>query len=129
MFKNFREIKNTIKLLRVPFSLFLMPVFLLTTSQSNTPQLYSIFWSFIIIHLLIYPASNGYNSYIDRDESSIGGLEKPPMPTKSLFYITIAMDIIALTLAAIIINYFFAGCLAFYIIASRAYSSKQIRLK
>src|ERR1017187_5127360 len=90
--------RNTIKLLRIPFSFFLMPLFLLALSQSTNIVLFKAILSFIIIHLLVYPASNGYNSYIDKDETPIGGLEKPPMPTKTLFYTTIAMDILAIVL-------------------------------
>jgi 1,4-dihydroxy-2-naphthoate octaprenyltransferase len=121
--------KNTIKLLRIPFSLFLMPVFLLTVSQSDALTFFPVAASFLIIHLLIYPASNGYNSYIDKDESSIGGLEKPPVPTIKLFYITIFLDLLALILSVLVINIYFALCVLLYILASRAYSSKQIRLK
>ena len=121
--------KNTLKLLRIPFSLFLMPVFLLAVSQANKLSVFNLILAFFIIHLLVYPASNGYNSYVDKDESSIGGLEKPPMPTIKLFYTTIFMDVLALILSAIFINVFFAGCIFLYILASRAYSSRQIRLK
>ncbi len=77
---------------------------------------------------MVYPASNGYNSYVDKDETPIGGLEKPPMPTKTLFYTTLVMDGLLL-LSHILINPLFAGCVLLYIGASRAYSSKQIRLK
>jgi 4-hydroxybenzoate polyprenyltransferase len=84
---------------------------------------------FLIIHLLVYPASNGYNSYIDKDEESIGGLEKPPAPTIHLFYLTLFLDVAATFLALIFVNTLFAGCLVLYIAASRAYSSRQIRLK
>lgn len=121
--------RNTIKLLRIPFSFFLMPLFLLALSQSTSIVLFKAILSFIIIHLLVYPASNGYNSYIDKDETPIGGLEKPPMPTKIVFYTTIAMDILALALSFVFINPLFALCILGYILASKAYSSKQIRLK
>ena len=66
---------NTIKLLRIPFSFFLMPLFLFALSQAETILPSKAIVSFFLIHFLIYPASNGYNSYIDRDEESIGGLE------------------------------------------------------
>ncbi len=85
--------RNTIKLLRIPFSFFLMPLFLFAYSQAETVIHHQALFSFLIIHLLVYPASNGYNSYIDRDEDSIGGLEKPPMPTIQLFYLTLFLDI------------------------------------
>jgi len=121
--------RNTIKLLRIPFSFFLMPLFLFALSQAETISITKALISFIIIHFLVYPASNGYNSYVDRDEDSIGGIEKPPMPTEKLFYVTVFLDFLALVLAAILISFLFACCLAFYVAASRAYSSKQIRLK
>jgi len=122
--------KNTIKLLRIPFSFFLMPVFLLVLSQSKQPILsFNVLVSFCIMHLLVYPSSNGYNSYIDKDEESIGGLEKPPIPTKKLYYLTLIMDVLATLLALIFINQLFAICILLYMLASRAYSSKEIRLK
>ncbi len=122
--------KNTLKLLRLPFSLLLMPIFLLALSQINTPfSTLDVLIPFLIIHLLVYPASNGYNSYVDRDEGSIGGLEKPPMPTIKLFYVTLIMDFTAIICAILFVNTAFALCLIAYILASRAYSSRQIRFK
>jgi 4-hydroxybenzoate polyprenyltransferase len=121
--------RNTIKLLRVPFSFFLMPLFLFAFSQAEEIIPLKALASFIIIHFLVYPASNGYNSYIDRDEDSIGGVEKPPMPTIHLFYTTLLLDALAVTLALLFVNENFAVCLICYIAASRAYSSRQIRLK
>ena len=121
--------RNTFKLLRIPFSFFLMPLFLFALSQAETIVVFKAVVSFIIIHLLVYPASNGYNSYVDKDETPIGGLEKPPMPTKALFYVTLVMDGLSLALSFTLINSLFAGCVLLYTLASRAYSSKQIRLK
>lgn len=121
---------DTLKLLRIPFSILLMPVFLLALSQVHSPYSWlDVLYPFLIIHLLVYPASNGYNSYIDRDEGSIGGLEKPPMPTIRLFYVTLVLDFTALLLAVLLVNVAFSLCLLLYIMASRAYSSRQIRLK
>lgn len=121
--------KSTLKLLRIPFSFFLMPLFLLALSQAKEISWAHAVASFVIIHFFIYPASNGYNSYIDKDESSIGGLEKPPAPTKNLFYVTLFLDCTALLLASLFIKWQMALCLGIYILASRAYSAKQIRLK
>ncbi|WP_229216637.1 UbiA family prenyltransferase [Dyadobacter sp. 3J3] len=121
--------KNTIKLLRIPFSFFLMPLFLFAFSQARNISYLQASLSFFIIHFLIYPASNGYNSYIDKDEDSIGGIEKPPMPTESLFYLTVFLDALAVSLAYFFVSKLFSVCLILYIVASRAYSSKQIRLK
>ena len=65
---------------------------------------------------------------MDRDETPIGGLSKPLRPTKQLFYVTIIMDIIAVGFSLAISIYFAAGVLL-YILASRAYSYRGIRLK
>ena len=106
-----------------------MPIFILALSQSNDLKLFYAITTFLIIHLLVYPASNGYNSYIDRDESPIGGLEKPPLPTKALFHLTLLMDVLSVGLSFFLISKLFSMCVLAYILASRAYSSKQIRLK
>jgi 1,4-dihydroxy-2-naphthoate polyprenyltransferase len=120
--------KSTLQLLRFHFSLFLMPVYWFALTQ-----LVNINWGravlvFIILHILVYPASNGYNSYMDRDETPIGGLKNPLQPTKQLFYTTIVMDVIAVTIS-IFISWYFAAGIVLYIMASRAYSYRGIRLK
>ena len=120
--------RSTFQLLRIHFSFFLMPVYWFAISQiehKNWPRAILIF---IILHLLVYPASNGYNSYMDRDQGSIGGLKNPSLPTRQLFWISLGMDIAAVCLGLFISPYFTAGLTA-YIIASRAYSYRGIRLK
>ena len=122
---------NTVKLLRIPFSFFLMPVYFLALNQSTVDDEETHFNSiliFIILHLFIYPASNGYNSFMDKDEGSIGGLKNPPMPTQQLFYVSLVFDAIGLVLSWFINIYFFIGVLI-YSLVSRAYSWKGIRLK
>jgi 1,4-dihydroxy-2-naphthoate polyprenyltransferase len=120
--------RSTIQLLRFHFSLFLLPVYLFALSQLEEISLARAILIFIILHVLVYPSSNGYNSYMDRDESPIGGLANPLQPTKELFYVSIAMDIIAILISFWISFYFAAGILI-YILASRAYSYRGIRLK
>jgi 1,4-dihydroxy-2-naphthoate octaprenyltransferase len=119
---------STIQLLRFHFSFFLMPVFWFALSQVMHINIGNAVLIFIILHALVYPASNGYNSYMDRDTGSIGGIKNPEQPTKQLFYTTVIMDLVALGLSLLISIYFFLGILAF-IGASRAYSYRGIRLK
>ncbi len=120
--------KSTLQLLRFHFSFFLMPVYWFALSQLSDKNWLRAALVFIILHLLVYPASNGYNSYMDRDETSIGGLKKPSQPTKQLFYVTVIMDVTALIFSAFISIYFLFG-ISIYILASRAYSYRKIRLK
>ncbi len=120
--------KSTIQLLRFHFSFFLLPVFLFALSQLVYTNWWRALIIFIILHVLVYPASNGYNSYMDRDETSIGGLKKPMQPTRELFYVTLLLDGCAILLSLSIGIYFALGII-FYILASRAYSYRGIRLK
>ena len=120
--------RSTLQLLRFPFSFFLMPVFWFAVSSLEQINLGRMFFVFCIIHLLVYPSSNGYNSYMDRDTGSIGGLKNPLLPEKELFYVTICMDILAITLS-LLITWLFASLLTVYIICSRLYSYRGIRLK
>ena len=120
--------RSTIQLLRFHFSFFLLPVFLFAVSQVPVVDWYNATLAFLILHLLVYPSSNGYNSYMDRDETPIGGLSSPLKPTKQLFYATVLMDTVALLLSLFISPFFTAGILV-YILASRAYSYRGIRLK
>lgn len=120
--------KDTIKHLRLPFSFFLMPVFLFALSQSNTINWPDTLLAFFILHILVFPSSNGYNSYQDRDEGSIGGLRHPPKVTRNLYHATLLMDITALLLGLLISGYFSLMVLVF-IAMSRAYSYRAIRLK
>ena len=120
--------RSTIQLLRFHFSLFLLPVYLFALSELPNINWTNAILVFIILHLLVYPASNGYNSYMDRDVTPIGGLASPMLPTKQLFYTTLILDLIALVLSIYISQLFALGILL-YIIASRAYSYRGIRLK
>lgn len=105
-----------------------MPVFWFAVSFVEKIDWWNTVLIFLVLHVLLYPSSNGYNSYMDRDESSIGGLENPLQPTRQLFIVTIVMDVAACALAAIISPWFFSG-VVFYILCSRLYSYRGVRLK
>lgn len=119
---------STIQLLRFHFSLFLVPVYLFAISQLPHVNWKNALIIFIILHFLVYPSSNGYNSYMDSDDSPIGGLQKPMQPTKQLFTTSIVMDVFAL-LCSLYISLPFAVGILLYILVSRAYSYRGIRLK
>src|SRR5215203_2956814 len=95
-------LRSTVQLLRFHFSFFLLPVFLFAISQLPAVNWSITFLIFLILHLLVYPSSNGYNSFMDRDETPIGGLEKPMQPTRQLYRISLVMDVIALVISLII---------------------------
>jgi 1,4-dihydroxy-2-naphthoate octaprenyltransferase len=65
---------------------------------------------------------------MDRDEQSIGGVKNPLQPTKQLFWTSVILDILAVALSFLISMWLAAGIIG-YILASRAYSYRGIRLK
>jgi 1,4-dihydroxy-2-naphthoate octaprenyltransferase len=115
--------------LRIPFSYFLLPVFLLAVAISPNISEKPLLWTFLIVHFLLYPASNGYNSYFDKDEKSIGGLKNPPPVNPGLYYLSLSFDALAVLLGYLQINLTFAIMLLLYGLVSKAYSHPGIRLK
>ncbi len=114
--------------LRVPFSFFLLPIYWFAISQSPSIHPGRSIAVLLIVHLLLYPASNAYNSYFDKDEDSIGGLEKPPPVTKALYWVSWVLDIVALLLGTFV-NWAFIVYLLVYGFITKAYSHDRIRLK
>ncbi len=120
--------KSTWLHLRIPFSFFLLPVYLFAlcvAPEINWDGAVSIF---LILHFLLYPASNGYNSYFDKDTDSIGGLRNPPPVTKELYYVSLGFDGLAI-LWGYSIHWKIALMLFIYGLVSKAYSHPAIRLK
>ena len=115
--------------LRIHFSFFLLPIFLFSLSLSPNFSGDRMLWVFFILHFLLYPASNGYNSYFDKDEHSIGGLEHPPPVQKGLYSLALTLDVLAISLAYIKINTLFAAMVLIYGLISKAYSHPVIRIK
>jgi 4-hydroxybenzoate polyprenyltransferase len=115
--------------LRIPFSFFLLPIFLFSLTVSPNISGPGIGWVFFILHFLLYPASNGYNSYFDKDENSIGGLKNPPPVNTGLYYLALLFDLAAIVLGYLKVNLTFAVMLLIYGLVSKAYSHPSIRLK
>jgi 1,4-dihydroxy-2-naphthoate octaprenyltransferase len=121
--------KNILLHLRIPFSFFLLPIYLFALSQSPAVDAAKAGWVFFILHFMLFPASNAYNSYYDKDEGSIGLLENPPPVTKELLYTAWVIDVLALILGWMFVGEFFVIFLLVYGLISKAYSHPAIRLK
>ncbi len=117
-----------LKHLRFGFSFFLLPVFLFALHGVSAESYTGVALAFVLLHLMVYPASNAYNSYMDQDTESIGGLKVPPPATGWLLYISFCLDVAACMLA-----FWWSSAagpvLLAYVLASRAYSWRKIRLK
>jgi 1,4-dihydroxy-2-naphthoate octaprenyltransferase len=105
-----------------------MPVFFFALALSPNLNGDRLLIVFVSLHLFLYPSSNGYNSYFDKDEKSIGGLRNPPKVTKGLYYLSLIFFGISLILG-LKINWQFSSMLLVYSLVSMAYSHPSIRLK
>jgi 1,4-dihydroxy-2-naphthoate polyprenyltransferase len=126
--KSFVFDRSTLLHLRVPFSFFLLPVFLFSLSQAVPVNWFNTFIMFVVLHFFIYPASNVYNSYMDNDKGSIGGLKNPPPVTRKLYTASIYLDCAGLLLC-LLIGFKMVLLMLVYIGISKAYSWRKIRLK
>jgi 1,4-dihydroxy-2-naphthoate octaprenyltransferase len=120
--------RSAIAHLRFVFSLFLMPVYFFAFSQTIAIDPLKALLVFLIWHLLAFPASNGYNSYFDKDEESIGLLDKPPMVDISLYYFSLLLELTGF-LAGLWVSWQFAFAVLIYGIMSKLYSHPKTRLK
>jgi 1,4-dihydroxy-2-naphthoate octaprenyltransferase len=105
-----------------------MPVFLFALALTPNLNESRMLWVFLALHFFLYPSSNGYNSYFDKDEESIGGLKNPPKVTKDLYWISLLFFAIAIGLGSLI-NWSFASMLFCYGLISMAYSHPSVRIK
>jgi 1,4-dihydroxy-2-naphthoate polyprenyltransferase len=120
--------RDTVLHLRLPFSFFLLPVFCFGISQASNIHAIDTLIVFFALHFFIYPGSNVYNSYMDKDEGAIGGLEHPPPVTPKLYYASMVMDIAGLLICCIA-GWEHALVMSGYVAFSKAYSWHGIRLK
>ena len=114
--------------LRFVFSVFLLPVYLFAYSQVPGTTSFKALLILLIWYGLAIPATNGYNSYFDKDEGSIGLLARPPKVDKSLYYVSVLMELAAFLLG-LLINVWFAFAVLIYGIMSKLYSHPATRLK
>lgn len=114
--------------LRLLFSVFLLPVYLFAFSQATDINVFNAVLTFVVWHLLVYPASNGFNSYFDKDEGSIALIESPPPVDKSLYYFSLLLDVIALLLS-LFVGWILFFAVLIYGVISKMYSHPQFRLK
>jgi 4-hydroxybenzoate polyprenyltransferase len=120
--------RSTLLHIRLPFSWFLLPVFMMAFVVAPSIDPLNAAVVFIVLHIFLYTASNGFNSFYDRDEESIGGLRNPPPVTSDLLWFSLALDGIG-TLLAFIVGWRFAlGCFI-YGVASKIYSWNMTRIK
>jgi len=120
-------LRSTLVHLRIPFSFFLLPIFLFGLVVGHV-EVWRAWAGFFIIHFLLYPASHAFNTWYDRDEQAIGLLETPPPVHRTLVWAAWILDALALG-SAWFLGWVFFVCLTLYTLGSKLYSWKVTRLK
>ncbi|MCB0105940.1 MAG: UbiA prenyltransferase family protein [Caldilineaceae bacterium] len=125
---NTQTATNCLIHLRLHYQLLLAPIFLWGYFLAGGyPD--SRFWlAFVAFHLFLYGGLTAYNSYYDRDEGPVGGLEKPPPATAILLPFSLTMQFIGAAVAALVNRPFLLIYLVIFGLAT-AYSHPAIRLK
>jgi 4-hydroxybenzoate polyprenyltransferase len=83
---------------------------------------------FIFVYIFLFGGANAYNSYFDKDEGPIGGLEHPPGMKTWMYYWALLMQIIGVV--GVLVLDFVSGVLTICsMLFSWAYSSPMVRLK
>jgi 1,4-dihydroxy-2-naphthoate octaprenyltransferase len=122
--------------LRLHFQLLLVPVFLWGWlvalhdhgGGAGRPLTRGVVVAFVCLHVFLYGGATAFNSYYDRDEGPIGGLEQPPPVVPALLPFSLAVKVAGLVLAAFV-DVWFLAIAVLLVLLSVAYSRSWPRLK
>ena len=114
--------------LRLPFQLLLAPVYLWGWLLGGGGVSPSVLLGFVAFHVFLYGGATAFNSYYDRDEGPVGGLERPPPVVPELLPFSLAVKAIGWGLAAVV-NWTFFCIYGGFALLSFAYSHPRTRLK
>jgi 1,4-dihydroxy-2-naphthoate octaprenyltransferase len=114
--------------LRLQFQILLAPIFLWGYFLAGGQPDLTFLVAFIAFHLCLYGGTTAFNSYYDRDEGPIGGLEKPPPVVEALLPFSLIIQGIGAVLAALINLPFLIIYLVIFIMGF-AYSHPRTRWK
>jgi 4-hydroxybenzoate polyprenyltransferase len=114
--------------LRLPFQVLLAPVFLWGWLLAGGGTGAAFGPAFVAFHVFLYGGATAFNSYYDRDEGPVGGMERPPEVAPELLPFSLAVKAAGWLLAGVVNLHFFLVYGAFALL-SLAYSHSAVRLK
>lgn len=125
---NWRDVRDWIVHLRLNFQIFLSPIFLLGYVVAGGSISAGLVLGFLAFHLFGYAGGTAYNSYYDRDDGPIGGLEHPPPIPRGLLPFSLIWQTIGFVMA-LGVNLPLALIYAMMFALSVAYSHPRTRFK
>lgn len=114
--------------LRLHFQLLLAPIFLWGFTTSDARVDLSFWLGFVAFHLCLYGGTTAFNSYYDRDEGPVGGLENPPPAHEALLPFSLVLQGIGALIAAFVNRPFLLIYLVIFVMGA-AYSHPLTRWK
>lgn len=103
-----KEVKNFLLHLRLNYNFFILsaPFFLgaIFVPDISDGRIFLI--SFGVIYVFLFGGANVYNSYFDRDEGPIGGLEHPPKVETWMYYTSWVVQVVGLIISYFILPIF-----------------------
>jgi 4-hydroxybenzoate polyprenyltransferase len=123
-----KELKNFIIHLRLPFQLVMFFIFLTGFVVGGYSNISNLILGAIIVYVFISGGTVAYNSYYDKDEGPVNFIKNPPKPTKSLLVLSIIFKMFGIILAPLINFNFFIICVV-CVFMSIFYSHPKFRLK
>ena len=115
--------------LRIKYSFFLLAIVFYAFSITPLVSYVDFGILLLVLGVGIFPSSQGYNSYFDRDEGSVGGLEAPPKVTQDLYWVSILFESVGLFVSLFCFGKEVFLLLFVYGIFSKLYSHPSTRLK
>lgn len=116
------------KHLRVLYQMTLAPLFLWGYFLARERPEIRVLPAFFAFHFLLYTGITAYNSFYDRDEGAIGGMEHPPPVPAFLLPLALLLQgagaVLALWIAPV-----FAGIYLVFMVLSVLYSHPRFRWK
>lgn len=114
--------------LRLPFNYVLSPLFAWGALASGAAPGWHFLLGLMTFHVLLYGGTNMFNSYYDRDEGPIGGLEHPPPVDRTMFWTSVGLKAVGLLLS-LPLGLGFVICYLLFVVYSVTYSHPAIRIK
>jgi 4-hydroxybenzoate polyprenyltransferase len=114
--------------LRLHFQILLAPIFLWGFFLAGAKPNLTFWIAFVAFHFCLYGGTTAFNSYYDRDEGPIGGLEKPPPVVSALLPFSLILQGIGALLAALVNPPFLVIYLIIFAMGA-AYSHPRTRWK
>jgi 4-hydroxybenzoate polyprenyltransferase len=114
--------------LRLHFQILLAPIFLWGFFLAGAKPNLTFWIAFVAFHFCLYGGTTAFNSYYDRDEGPVGGLEKPPPVVSALLPFSLILQAIGALLAALVNPPFLVIYLIIFVMGA-AYSHPRTRWK